>query len=288
MTLFDQLVDQALVNQRSLAPLRVVVEKELLHHDIFVAMSRAGMLADLTFIGGTCLRACYGSQRLSEDLDFAGGTDFERSQLVDLAAAIETNLQAKYGLHVDVSEPTRETGNVSTWKVKVETRPNRKDLPAQRINIDICAVPSYDAKPRLLLNPYGVDMGTTGLILRAESLEEIYIDKLLAFALRPNRIKYRDLWDISWLHQRGVVPAWGWLGDKLNDHACPTDVFLEQFQVRLALLASPGIADEFRHEMARFLPGELRERATSPEFWSFVSGHMTELLAQARRMIGLF
>lgn len=34
MSLFDQLVDQALKAKADLAPLRVVVEKELLHHDI--------------------------------------------------------------------------------------------------------------------------------------------------------------------------------------------------------------------------------------------------------------
>ena len=44
-------------------------------------------------------------------------------------------------------------------------------------------------------------MGTGGLIIQAESKEEIFADKLIAFALRPNRIKYRDLWDIVWLHQ---------------------------------------------------------------------------------------
>lgn len=72
MSLFDRLVDEALNNQREFSPLRAVVEKELLHHDILREMSEAGLLSDLTFIGGTCLRACYGSNRLSEDLDFTG------------------------------------------------------------------------------------------------------------------------------------------------------------------------------------------------------------------------
>jgi len=37
-------------------------EKELLHHDILRELSAAGLLAGLTFIGGTCLRACYGAE----------------------------------------------------------------------------------------------------------------------------------------------------------------------------------------------------------------------------------
>ena len=53
MSLFDSLVDEALRNQRELAPLRTVIEKELLHHDILRVLSGAGLLNNLTFIGGT-------------------------------------------------------------------------------------------------------------------------------------------------------------------------------------------------------------------------------------------
>ena len=73
MSLFDRLVDSALTKRSALAQLRPVVEKELLHHDILRTMAEMDVLQHLTFIGGTCLRACYGSNRLSEDLDFTGG-----------------------------------------------------------------------------------------------------------------------------------------------------------------------------------------------------------------------
>ena len=48
MSLFDQLVDEAIKHNDNLASLRVVVEKELLHHDIIREMSRAGLLDQLT------------------------------------------------------------------------------------------------------------------------------------------------------------------------------------------------------------------------------------------------
>jgi hypothetical protein len=56
MSLFDELVDAALKNKQELAPLRVVVEKELLHHDILRVLSGAGVLNQLILIGGTCFR----------------------------------------------------------------------------------------------------------------------------------------------------------------------------------------------------------------------------------------
>ncbi|HCS44188.1 MAG TPA: nucleotidyl transferase AbiEii/AbiGii toxin family protein, partial [Pseudomonas sp.] len=57
---------------------------------------------------GTCLRACYGSNRLSEDLDFTGGADFNRESLTELANVLITTLKTKYGLEVEVGEPVRE------------------------------------------------------------------------------------------------------------------------------------------------------------------------------------
>lgn len=273
MSLFDELVDEALNNLQELAPLRVVVEKELLHHDILRVLSGAGLLTNLTFIGGTCLRACYGSSRLSEDLDFTGGADFTRDQLAAMSDILVESLKAKYGLEISVTDPVREEGNVDTWKLKVQTRPGRKDLPAQRINIDVCAIPSYQPRPMALLNPYGVEMGTSGLILQAQSREEIFADKLVAFALRPNRLKNRDLWDIAWLHQQQIKPAVGLIKNKLNDHHAEIDTYLTAFAERaMSLQSDPEIVKEFRKEMARFLPNStVKETVNSEKFWEYLS-----------------
>ena len=116
MSLFDQLVNEALRSRAELTSLRPVVEKELLHHDILREMSGTGLLADLTFIGGTCLRACYGSARLSEDLDFTGGSHFKRSDLAGVAQVLTKRLQIRYDLPVSVSEPVKTGSQVSTWK----------------------------------------------------------------------------------------------------------------------------------------------------------------------------
>lgn len=273
MSLFDELVDEALKNKQEVARLRVVVEKELLHHDILRVLSGAGLLTQLTFIGGTCLRACYGSNRLSEDLDFTGGSDFTRDQLAAMSNILIESLKAKYGLEINVTDPVREEGNVSTWKLKVQTRPGRKDIPAQRINIDVCAIPSYQPRPMALLNPYEVEMGTSGLILQAQSREEIFADKLVAFALRPNRLKNRDLWDIAWLHQQQIKPALDLIKNKLNDHHAQTDAYLNAFAERSASLnKNLEIAKEFRKEMARFLPNEtVKETVNSEKFWEYLS-----------------
>ncbi|MBU1536792.1 nucleotidyl transferase AbiEii/AbiGii toxin family protein [Myxococcota bacterium] len=205
------------------------------------------MLKDLTFIGRTCLRACYGSERLSEDLDFSGGHDFTQCGLSGLAEAITKRIREKYGFHVAVSEPARESGNVATWKIRVVTRPSRKDLPQQRINIDICAVPSHRRRPMMLRNAYGVDMGTGGMILQAESMEEILADKILALALRPDMIKNRDLWDIMWLVRRNIQLDDSLVNQKIEDRGLTRERFTEMLRESGVVAANTKVRNQHSH-----------------------------------------
>jgi predicted nucleotidyltransferase component of viral defense system len=272
MNLFDQLVDEALVAQGDLAVLRPVVEKEILHHDILREMSRAGLLAGLTFIGGTCLRACYGSPRLSEDLGFTGGIGFQKEDLAGLGRTLVERLGVRYGLPVKVSEPVQTGGNVSTWKLVLETRPTRRDLPAQKMHIDICAIPSHDRRPMMLRNIYGIDLGTSGLILQAQSREEILADKIIALAFLENRIKNRDLWDIAWLVQTGVVFSAHLIPLKIADHQRSAEEFRSRLGERLdALREETRIREDFLKEMRRFLPAAtVSETLEKPEWWSYL------------------
>lgn len=282
MNLFDQLVTEAIQQNSGLSSLRIVVEKELLHHDIIREMSRAGLLEHLTFMGGTCLRACYGSNRLSEDLDFTGGADFDKSSLIQLAKVLIHQLQAKYGLQIEVAEPKRETGNVDTWKLKIITRPEQRSIPTQRINIDICAIPSYDKKLTVLQNHYSVDQGTNHLLLQVESREEIFADKMVAFALRPNRLKNRDLWDIAWLTQQGVKLPTDLVFKKMRDHKQEQPVFIEKLKNRQLLLNTDLTLEEaFRQEMTRFLPPDIVKNSIETEgFWGYIQQVVTDACDQ--------
>lgn len=278
MGLFDQLVDEALRSRADLGTLRPVVEKELLHHDILREMSGAGLLAGLTFIGGTCLRACYGSQRLSEDLDFTGGTGFKKSHLAELARVLTDRLQERYDLPVRVSEPVKTSGRVSTWNLQIETRPNQRHLPAQRIHVDICAIPSHDPRPMMLRNLYGVDLGTSGLILQAQSREEILADKIIALAFRENRLKNRDLWDIVWLVQQGAALPAALIPAKITDHRRTPSEFRERLHERISSIeGDPVIRADFFKEMQRFLPAVVvRDTVSLPAWWSILTGALKD------------
>ncbi len=285
MSLFDELVTQALRSDAALGLVRPAVEKELLHHDILREMAHAGLLPGLVFIGGTCLRACYGSPRLSEDLDFTGGLDFSPARLSALKPVLENTLMEKYGLPVDVSEPVKEGGNVKTWKLRLETRPAAKHLPTQRIHIDVCVLPSHQARPSLLRNTYGVNMGTEGLIVQAQSREEILADKWVALAFRPHRLQYRDPWDILWLNRRGITLDVALLKHKLEDRQREWSAFIDALSERIKELEStPSHQTNFRKEMERFLPAsEIRETVQQPQFWSVLQLHLQDQLTTMRQ-----
>ena len=279
MSLFDQLVNEALRSRAELTSLRPVVEKELLHHDILREMSEAGLLTGLTFIGGTCLRACYGSARLSEDLDFTGGSHFKKSDLAELARVLTERLQTRYALPVSVSEPVKVGGKVSTWKLTIETRPGQKHLPAQRIHLDICAIPSHDPRPMMLRNLYGIDLGTSGLILQAQSREEILADKIIALAFRENRIKNRDLWDIAWLIQQGTELPTQLIPIKIRDHQRENAEFVTLITERTAALQTqPAMREDFMKEMRRFLPAAtVRDTIEKEAYWSYLADLVEDL-----------
>jgi hypothetical protein len=282
MSLFDQLVGEALRSRGDLTTLRPVVEKELLHHDILRELSGAGLLTSLTFIGGTCLRACYGSPRLSEDLDFTGVSGFKREDLSALAVVLTDRLRTRYGLPVRISEPVKTGGNVSTWKLTIETRPEQRHLPAQRIHLEICAIPSHAPRPMMLRNLYGIGLGTSGLILQAQSREEILADKMVALALRENRIKNRDLWDIAWLVQQGVALPAALIPVKVRDHRREEDEFVFLLQSRSAALkAEPQLREDFLKEMRRFLPATtVRDTLKNPAWWAY----LTQLIEEQVRL----
>jgi len=100
--------------------MRPVIEKELLHYDLLFALDKEGLLDRLTFQGGTSLRLCYGSARLSEDLDFVGGKDFVTSHLEDMKNCIENYVGKRYGLEVSVKEPSEMEKEKNYQDIKVD------------------------------------------------------------------------------------------------------------------------------------------------------------------------
>ncbi|HAV1789903.1 TPA: nucleotidyl transferase AbiEii/AbiGii toxin family protein [Enterobacter hormaechei subsp. xiangfangensis] len=289
---FDTLVEDA-IRQANLSSLRPVVEKELLHYDILFCLSEAGLLRTLTFRGGTSLRLCYGSNRFSEDLDFAGGRDFCSADLSAMKTCIEGYVGSRYGLEVTVKgpdelrdEPDSAEVRVDKWQISVTTAPKRKDLPQQRIKIEVANIPAYTRTPRQLVRNYTVlPDGYTDILIGVESLNEVMADKLISFPATTRRIRYRDMWDLVWLRQQGASADTALVMKKINDYRL--EGYAQRLQERIASLPSIIQDGRFHAEMKRFIPAAVYDTSLGREgFNDFLETMLTELLTQLKRDLG--
>jgi predicted nucleotidyltransferase component of viral defense system len=241
------------------APTYSAIAKELLHYEIMLAISRSEVAPRIAFQGGTALRLCYGGQRYSEDLVFVCGSDAkEPFRIDDVERLLHINLKNRYGLSVQFQQPAEDKlfsldrAVVKRWKSVVEV-PGLDGF--QRINIEFCNVPAYDAAPRLIRAQYSfLPQQYRSILVRTESLEEIFADKIIALANRPF-LKARDVWDVLWLSNNGVRWDIKLVQKKMADYSI-TD-FGEKLEVSIARLQSPESSKQFAQEMSRFVAPEV-------------------------------
>jgi predicted nucleotidyltransferase component of viral defense system len=264
--------------------MRAVIEKELLHYDILFALERGGFLDKLVFQGGTSLRLCYGGNRFSEDLDFAGGKEFNSFMLKDIKACIEKYIGERYGLEVTVKEPKELKKDpkyselkIDKWQVAVVTAPHRNDLPKQKIKLEVANIPAYTKQPLPLNVNYDfLPDGYSDTLILAESLDEVMADKIISLPATTKYVRHRDIWDLAWLQQQGAQLDIELVKNKVADYQ------LEQYQSMLShlidrlpeLITSP----EFIGEMKRFLDTEVFDRTLGKEkFQLYLQNTLTEL-----------
>ena len=265
------------------AAITPVIEKEILHHDIMAVLIKQGAMQSLTFIGGTSLRMCYNSARLSEDLDFNGGQDFKPADFDGLEADIQNYIQNKYETEVWVNKPAADNqGDTVSWKISIVKEANRPDLPRQKMHIDVCAIPSFDIEKRPLLNHYNIVVPTEGILVPVQSLQETLADKFIAVAYRARRIKPRDIWDIVWIKQRGVALSKELVEKKLAARNKHKDDFRTALELQINKLQQDDeVRTDFNMEMSRFIPSQIKERTVdNPEYWAYVQAEVSAMASE--------
>ena len=300
---FSRYVDLALADG-DMAVMRPVVEKELLHYEIFSALDEAGLLTNLVFQGGTSLRLCRGSDRFSEDLDFAGGKDFTTDSMTKIKACVESRIGERFGLKVNVEEPKKDARgdlvNVGKWVISIETVPGSRGIPRQKIKLEIANIPAYTQEAVPLRLNYSVLNGQRATIVNTETIGEVLADKVVALptsiskfqdgeqVLTPTRIRHRDIWDIAWLIEQGAQLDVGLVHQKVLDYG------IEDFDqlVKVALEQIPLIAEgqAFKAQMQRFIKAStLKKTLGVPSYCSYMSTIVARQFSDiARQGLGVF
>ncbi|MBB1439779.1 nucleotidyl transferase AbiEii/AbiGii toxin family protein [Shewanella sp. SG41-4] len=280
---FAQLVNKAMQVEH-VSHMRSVIEKELLHYDILFALEKGGLLDKLTFQGGTSLRLCYGGNRFSEDLDFAGGKDFSSAMLADMKYCIEKYIGERYGLEVTVKEPKELKQDpkyaelsIDKWQIAVVTSPERKDLPKQKIKVEVANIPAYTKEPQpLQINYDFLPDGYSDTLILTESLDEVMADKIISLPATTRYVRHRDIWDLAWLQQQGATLNMDLVKNKVSDYKLEQfDKMLENFLERLPDIVS---SEAFIAEMKRFLPTDVFARTLAQDkFQVYLRNTLTKL-----------
>ncbi|WP_298336031.1 nucleotidyl transferase AbiEii/AbiGii toxin family protein [Ferrimicrobium sp.] len=251
---------KAIASQRHAAESAVV--KEIMHYELLQALLEADAARSLVFQGGTALRLCYGGNRYSEDLDFAGGTAFDPVVMGEFKRRLTDNISSHYGLTVAVEERQANPDDkiaVRRWKAKVHLpRENRSLKQSHVIHLEVANIPAHTSEVRLV-RPLSstAQYSYRSLMVKTESREEILADKILALGDRPY-LKHRDVWDIHMLEQAGVELDSGLVKQKIVDYHLERSVFLEKLAERIDVLQQSGTRREFAIAMAQFLDGPLQ------------------------------
>lgn len=272
--------------------MRPVVEKELLHYDILFCLEQKGLLDNLVFQGGTCLRLCYGGNRFSEDLDFAGGHNFSSQTLVEMKNCIEHYIGSRYGLEVIVKEPATlkldpkyAELNIDKWQISVIMQPERKDLPRQRIKLEIANIPAY-TKQAVSLNANYMFLpdGYNDTLIFAESLDEIMADKLVSLPATQRYVRNRDIWDLTWLKQQGATLKPDLVKQKVNDYKLKN--YTTMLDTTITNIPDIVTGDRFKSEMKRFLPTDVHDRTLGKyKFEGFLINTVTALLQGVKHQL---
>lgn len=255
------------------ANLKSVIIKEMLHLDILKAISDYEISRQIAFQGGTALRLCYQGTRYCEDLDFVlcdENLDFDKELFREFEEVFIKSIKDKYNLETELIYPKNDENIVQKWIAKINLPiENRKE----RINIEVCKIPSYDNKINNIRNYYN-PKHTEDIFLRVESLDEILADKIIAFGAREY-IKYRDLWDIKFLKDRNIILNNKFVENKINDYKISDfDKLLDE---KLYILNNEDLKENFFQEMSRFLEPKLLNKLIELDYFSDIKKEINKL-----------
>ncbi|WP_415907012.1 nucleotidyl transferase AbiEii/AbiGii toxin family protein [Oleiharenicola sp. Vm1] len=274
-----------------------MIEKELLHHFILQALDEAGYLRKAVFQGGTCLRLCHGAERFSEDLDFACGRGFDTADMAGITDCLSRKIGDRFGLPLTFREPKLAADRgpqsvpVATWTVIVQTAPENRSLPSQRIKIEFAAVPAHTRELTPLRTPYRTMQGMADILIPTESLTEILADKALALplsltnedgtkaALNSHRIRHRDIWDIAWLLRRNAALSPELVMRKAQDYAVPAETLAERYAAAVTQVPHVVRSPEYLAQMRRFIePATLDRTLLRTDYLDYLSREITGVL----------
>jgi predicted nucleotidyltransferase component of viral defense system len=182
--------------------------REIMQEIALLGLWRSKFFEKAAFYGGTALRALYGLDRYSEDLDFSLLEKGDGFALADYTESLKREL-ASFGFAVEVeSRKKRAQTAVQSAFLKADTRTQmitvefgrglvqqvpRNQVLKIKLEVDTAPPPGFSTEVRYLLRP-------VPFAVRTFTLPDLFAGKMHAVLCREwkSRVKGRDWYDLVW------------------------------------------------------------------------------------------
>lgn len=106
------------------------------------------------------------------------------SSMGDIAECCKSKIGNKFGLKLWVSEAKQRDPaavvNVDLWQVSIETSPENRSVPRQRVKLEIANIPAYTSELVPLRANYASIAADSTVLVNTESVHEVLADKVVA------------------------------------------------------------------------------------------------------------
>jgi predicted nucleotidyltransferase component of viral defense system len=193
--------------------------REHLQRLVLYALAQLNLYERYTLQGGTALRLAHGSPRLSLDLDFTlEGAVAESLRHAEVLRGLLERALAPEGVGVGLSgSKLDEAGGFHRYFLAFDTR----RLVGRKLRVKVEVLSRryshayYEMKPVEVRYPVATAVG-----VRVKRLDCILADKVcsLAGAWRRGFVRWRDVFDIHWIRERGVRVHRGYLAEEFGSY----------------------------------------------------------------------
>lgn len=126
--------------------------------------------------------------------------------------------------------------------------------------------------------------GYLDTLVMTETLDEIFADKCISLVNCTRYIRYRDIWDLHWLQQKGATLNASYIQKKIADYQI-SDYF-KKLDVFSSNIDDIIYGKSFIQEMSRFIPMDVQERTLKKKhFLAFLREKIKTILSEVRKTV---
>lgn len=193
--------------------------RELLQRLVLYALAQLNLYERYTLQGGTALRLVYGSPRLSLDLDFTlEGAVADSQRHAGVLRNLLERVLAPEGVGVELSgSKLDEAGGLHRYFLVFDTR----HLVGRKLRVKVEVLGRRYSSAYYELRSLDVRYPVaTAVGVRVKKLDCILSDKVcsLAGAWRRGFVRWRDVFDIHWVRERGARLHQGYLAEEFGSY----------------------------------------------------------------------